>query len=292
MKQLLISSRTEVLKCLITIIWLGCWSAGALAADVDAWTFYNVSSSKAEVTRSTDSQDGHKLLIIDSSELDFENDYRTFYDLFRHEAYLIQTVAANRLRGKHLHISGFAKSTTPDFLKLEKLFYQKLVESDKEKLEKRMTSGNEDIAEKYRAWHKENQLRQRESFAEEIRRANAAADFGIWVLLHVEEEGQYEKRRVYKHIPTSAGNANQNDLWNRFNVEVSVPENCDAVSIVLWSEGLNIVEFDHIAVVEQGPSLTRPAANIYLSSFDELFDYFAQEPVIVASEFTNLSFEN
>ncbi|RBP51730.1 hypothetical protein DFR28_1021163 [Arenicella xantha] len=254
-----------------------------------------MSSSRVEVARSTDSQDGDNLLIIDSTELDFENDSSSFYDLFRHEAYLIQTIVPNKLQGKHLHISGFAKSTTPDFLKLEELFDEKVAESDREKFEMRMVNFNEDMANKYRAWYEENLLLssklQRELFAEEMRRSNAIADFGIWVFLHM-EEGQYEKRRIYKHIPTSAGHANQNDLWNRFNVEVSVPENCEAVSIVLWSKGLNIVEFDHIAVVEQGQSLAKSTANSYLSSYDELYDYFAQAPSIVVSEFTNLSFEN
>lgn len=292
---MLIYSRTEVLKCLVAILWFGCWSSDALTADLDAWAFHNVSSSRAEVARSTDSQDGDNLLIIDSTELEFENDYNSFYDLFRHEAYVIQTIVPNKLQGRHLHISGFAKSTTPNFLKLEELFDKKFAELEREKFEIRIADFNEDMISKYRAWYEENLLLssklQRESFAEEMRRSNAVADFGIWVLLHMEDD-QYEKRNIYKHIPTSAGSANQNDLWNRLNVEVSVPENCEAISIVLWSKGLNIVEFDHIAVVEQGQSLARPTAINYLSSYEELYDYFEQAPLIVPSEFTNLSFEN
>jgi len=48
-----------------------------------------------------------------------------------------------------------------------------------------------------------------------------------------------------------------NELWNRFNVEVSIPEGCKSISIVLWQHGVAITEFDHLVVSEQGDAVMR-----------------------------------
>ncbi|MBL4670711.1 MAG: hypothetical protein JKX81_00515 [Arenicella sp.] len=57
------------------------------------------------------------------------------------------------------------------------------------------------------------------------------------------------------HSRTSFGAPRLNELWNRFNVELSIPESCKSISIVLWQHGLAITEFDHLVVSEQGDAV-------------------------------------
>ena len=91
------------------------------------------------------------------------------------------------------------------------------------------------------------------------------------------------------HSPTSFGAPRLNELWNRFNVEVSIPEGCKSISIVLWQRGVAITEFDHLVVSEQGGAVVRGGSSYNFGNEKLMKKLLESNPG--TSSFSNLSFE-
>ena len=260
------------------------------AANTNAWRLQNAANSKISIVQSSQAQEGKMVLLIDGTDLVLPEDYTLSSDQFSVKGYAVQTVDAQHLKAKHFHISGFAKSSFTGFDEFKNSLKERYLKKLTSQFEAHVESMGRDLSQELREWHEETVGFQIEYFTRLIDSLHANADFGIKVLLHMKAiDGS--NPRVEQYLPTSAGSPNHNGQWNRFNIEVSIPKNCMAISIVLWSKGINIVQFDHMAMVEHGESLIKQKPDDYLSRFDDLYDYFKQSDLLVNPLFVNPSFE-
>ncbi len=94
------------------------------AASLSSWHELNLAHSEFQTLRSTNAQQGNKLLLIDGSNLEFPEIDHYYYSYFKPEGFLYQTIKADQYRGKHLHISTFLRGLSPDFSILEKQFQE------------------------------------------------------------------------------------------------------------------------------------------------------------------------
>lgn len=251
-------------------------------ASLDFWKAVDAPNVAVTVERSSDAQEGDKLLVIDGTSIDYNDEVEDI--LIQPKGLVVQTFFADHLIGKHLHISGFAKSYEPNFSLLKSQFDLKL--------QKQLESYKLVYADLYDydepSLFKDLIETSRENFYNWLSNSNSNADYGISVLLHLEGDA-VEEKIIYKHLPTSRGK-NSKFGWNRFNVEVSVPEACKALSVILWSDGINIVTFDHLAMVEQGAALESKGGERLLES-DDLFQNLKKESQVSHKKMMNLSFE-
>jgi len=92
--------------------------------------------------------------------------------------------------------------------------------------------------------------------------------------------------------PTATGNISSPQRWHRFNVEVSIPKECEKITVVFWSRGVSIAQVDHFAIVEHGDALPRRNNGAYFSHFDGLYERVLKENSQThSSRLENLSFE-
>ncbi|MFQ3243429.1 MAG: hypothetical protein ACI9SP_000047 [Arenicella sp.] len=140
------------------------------------------------------------------------------------------------------------------------------------------------LAEQAKAIYQEERL----EFVDFIQRSYDNSRYGIAIGLDMglTQRGYVD---IQWHSPTSFGAPRLNELWNRFNVAVSIPEGCKSISIVLWQYGVAITEFDHLVVLEQGDAIGRGCSGFNLGT-DKLIKKLVENN-LEASSFSNLSFE-
>ncbi|MFT6407677.1 MAG: hypothetical protein ACJAQ6_001090 [Arenicella sp.] len=189
-------------------------------------------------------------------------------------------------------ISGFARGINPNFSKMEKHFADYYEGDQQASLVSFL--GNFNASDKARASKRfkltdDQQYQQKRlEFGEFIRRSYKDSEHGIAVLLDMGRMLR-GKPDMQWHAPTPFGAPRLNQLWNRFNVEVSISENCKSISIILWQRGVSITEFDHLAVSEQGDAVDGSRANFNLDAQTLMQEIAVND--VVATRFLNLSFE-
>ena len=268
----------EITFCFSVLLVISVLFSSSVNASLEFWNVIESSNTVISVQKSGEAQEGEKILLIDGSKVEFKNGI--YKDPIQPKGYVSQTVLADDLIGKHFHISGFAKSYEPNLAVLKKRF-RELVQNESRLYKEQyadLMQGD---------WFQESMQFYQESFNDWLERSNSNADYGVFVLLHF-ADGTFQRQEVQKYVSTSRGK-NSKGRWNRFNVEVSVPDNCKALSLVLWSEGLNIVGFDDFAIVEQGRGLVLRGVKEQLS--DRIFHFFEKEPLPTHQKIMNLSFE-
>lgn len=268
----------EITFCFSVLLVISVLFSSSVNASLEFWNVIESSNTVISVQKSGEAQEGEKILLIDGSKVEFKNGI--YKDPIQPKGYVSQTVLADDLIGKHFHISGFAKSYEPNLAVLKKRF-RELVQNESRLYKEQyadLMQGD---------WFQESMQFYQESFNDWLERSNSNADYGVFVLLYF-ADGTFQRQEVQKYVSTSRGK-NSKGRWNRFNVEVSVPDNCKALSLVLWSEGLNIVGFDDFAIVEQGRGLVLRGVKEQLS--DRIFHFFEKEPLPTHQKIMNLSFE-
>lgn len=270
------------------------------------WQFHNIRHSIVDRILSPQAQDGGSLAVVDTSQLDFQENYSATYD-FRPRGFsrydysdsqpwgfLYQTFSAKEYRNKHLHISAFAKSLEPDFKALEDWYaeqYSLLIETELANLDAEVSATDNSQPQKT-LFTQGLQGRQKQAlldFTKFIRDSYEAANFEIWVVLY--RTSKIEGETIIEgYTPTSSGRNNSAKLWNRFNIEVGIPEDCYAISVVFESQGLNRLYFDHVALVEHGEKLAEARAGS-LSMSHPFVEHIKTNFKIDNTGYQNLSFE-
>lgn len=285
----------SILCGFITAVFVALTSP-AMAGSDNGWAFITEDEASYIVKSSIDAQDGEHLIMIDGTTLNYPIDY--FKETtnrrhgFRPSGYLYQTIDANPYTNKHLHISGFARSLKPDFVELEKQFSD-YYEGQQEAFLSKFLDSIKDVNKSaetayFKKEYEDGYLRESQYFKEFVRRSYKDLEYGIVVILDL-GEWYLDRRQIQVHKPTSVGAPRLNELWNRFNVEVSIPKGCKSISIVLWQQGIAISQFDHVAISEQG-SVIDTIDLITLHEFDTLIKKI-KENNNIAANFSNLSFE-
>lgn len=264
-------------------------------ASGDGWGFASSDDASYRVEKSIDAQDGEHLAVIDGTTLTFPISYqeegRYWLDPFRPSGYVYQSVEAKPYLSTHLHISGFARGVKPNFAELEKQFFDYYQGAQEVRLIKFL--GNVQEAEKSAATKRFDEYEQGRyeeklsEFQRFIHNSYNDAQYGIAVILDM--GGALGNRVIQAHGPTSAGAPRSNELWNRFNVEVGMPEACQSITIVMWQQGVAISEFDYLVVSEQGEKIGFRVSNFSLDA-KPLFDKIIESRDL-ATQFSNLSFE-
>ncbi len=259
------------------------------------WRVFDYAYTEFDTLKSEQAQDGETLAIIDGTALNFADYLEKHHYEYQPEGFLYQTIDASQYRGKHLHISAFARNIRPDFEKLENLFSEQLTE-----IQKLMGGQNKvgshspqqaSYLKKRDAWRAERHAAVTSNFSKHIRDSYAQSRYGIWVLLHM-EGGTKDQPKIRKFSPTSTGNISTPERWQRFNIEVSIPEHCHKITVVFWSWGVSKAQVDHFAIVEHGPELNRSDYGEYFSSFDRLYEkLILKDDQTAEAELRNLSFE-
>lgn len=255
------------------------------------WYFSNSIHSSFAKLGSNDAQEGRHLLEIDSGSFTFpyklESEVNGYFISPEPRGFLFQTILADGFIGKHLHISAFAKSVKPNFEEIKKSYQEWFLEEQKAALNELSNSENKEQLESLEGDQLEIELNQFERF---INQSRATSNYGVSVLLHFKED-EKGRSRVALHAPTSVGAPKGDGLWDRFNVELGVPENCQAISIVLWSKGLSIVQYDYVAIVPHGDAVSSRPYRFELYEHEDM--YQAVTPLLdgLDTRFKNLSFE-
>lgn len=262
----------------------------------DQWAFISDDLTSYRVEPSVNAQNGEHLMVIDGTVLKYPIEYQQqggyWQRPFRPSGYLYQSINAKPYISKHLHISGFARAIKPNFAELEKQFTDYYEGAEQARLSVFLNDyraadkpvATERFNEDYSGYYQEKLL----EFKEFIRTSNENSQYGIAVFLDM-GEGNWNRRDIRAHGPTSLGAQRLNELWNRFNVEVSIPKGCQSISIVLWQQGVAISEFDHLAVSEQGDAIDTNISNFRLNA-DTLVKKIIENHDLTAG-FSNLSFE-
>lgn len=281
---------------ILTATMLLASSFGAARADTqEHWLFVSNDQARYRVKASIEAQHGTKLMMIDGTELEHPIEYQkqphwqsawqnSWQSLFMPSGQLYQTIKARPYTSKHLHISGFARGIKPNFAKMEKEFSDYYEGAAKVSLDHFLNAEKTLDDEQANIEYQEK----RREFRDFIQGSYESSNYGIAVLLDMGPK-QSSRTRFRWHFPTSFGGPRLNELWNRFNVEVSIPEACESISIVLWQHGVAITEFDHLVVSEQGDGVGRGGSNFNLGT-EKLIKQLL-ETDIGATRFSNLSFE-
>jgi len=244
------------------------------------WQSFNHAYTAFDRISSNQAQDGNFIATIDGSHLDVADFGRTPLYEYQPEGYLFQTINAKSYRNKHLHISAFARNIEPDFEDLTKQFENYIVA--RYELQE---SESEDtpLPDPYAAIAS--------GFSQHIRDSYAQSGYGVWVLLHM-PYSEYGAKVIRQITPTATGNISSPQRWHRFNVEVSIPKECEKITVVFWSRGVSIAQVDHFAIVEHGDALPRRNNGAYFSHFDGLYERVLKENSQThSSRLENLSFE-
>jgi hypothetical protein len=261
------------------------------------WSFVSSDQANYRVDRSLEAQHGVQLAVIDGTELTYPIEYQKnqqqyWQRIFRPSGYIYQTIKAEPYVAKHLHISGFARGVKPNFAEMEKEFSDYHEGDQQARLAEFLGNLNvSDGAEASQRFNEEaNAIYQekRLEFVNFIQRSYENSQYGIAVVLDMGLT-QLGKVDIQWHSPTSFGAPSLNELWNRFNVEVSVPEGCKSISIVLWQHGVAITEFDHLVVSEQGDAVGRGRVGYHFGTENLIKKLL--ENKLETSSFSNLSFE-
>lgn len=280
---------------LIATLLLASSFGSVRAGTQEHWSFVSNDQASYRVTTSVEAQHGTQLMMIDGTELEHPIEYQkqphwqnswksSWQRLFMPSGHIYQTVKARPYTGKHLHISGFVRGIKPNFAKMEKKFSDYYEGAEKVSLDQFLNADKTLDDEQANIEYQEK----RREFRDFIQRSYDNSRYGISVLLDMGPI-QASSTRFRWHFPTSFGGPRLNELWNRFNVEVSVPEACESISIVLWQYGVAITEFDHLVVSEQGDAVGGGGYNFNLGA-EKLIKQLL-ETDIEATSFSNLSFE-
>ena len=292
----------------LTLVLVACLLVEqARSAQPLEWQFYNVRHSIVDQVSSPEAQDGESLAVVDTSQLNFQVSYtqdsegrsyrfsRYGYDESQPWGFLYQTFDAKKYINKHLHISTFVKSLEPDLQALESWYaeqYSLMIEAKLAKIDDEFSS-----AENYQQIKifnvQELQAQQKQAildFAVFIRESYENAYFETRVVLHRKTDTD-KSVIVEAYAPTSSGLHNSSQLWNRFNIEVGIPEDCYAISVVFESRGLNKLYFDHVALVEHGEKLADRGRVTARSMPQRFVEHIEDKPIINSDGFQNLSFE-
>lgn len=253
---------------------------------ISGWYTYKLAHSGFELKRSKDAQNGFQLAAVDNTRLEFPAEFYSFYRDFRPQGFLYQTIAAHQYRGKHLHISAFARHLAPNFGELEKWF-------DVEYAKYRQRTAQSDIETRQHLpyWWPKPSKNPAADFAAHIRDSYRNSRYEVWVLLH--RAGQYDQPvPIEVHVPTSTGSAVNAGLWHRFNVEVSVPEDCTHLTVMFNVRGVVKTEVDHFALVEHGRMLPNQRRLRSWHEFEGSYELLSASTIDAKQQLINPGFEN
>ena len=278
------------------IIGISAHSNHATSQSSDSWAFVTDDEISYQARRSIDAQNGESVLEIDGTMLSFPIEFQQKHQYWsapsRPSGYVVQTISAAPYVAKHLHISGFARGVKPNFAKLEKKFSDYYQGAQKVRLNKLLTSVSDADQDDVTEWFiEDNEGLYEEKLVEFrtfIRDSYDNSDYGIAVVLDM-GDGKYGERDLRFQGPTSTGAPRLNEFWNRFNVEVSIPQGCQSISIVLWQRGVTISQFDYLAISEQGDPIQNSGSRFYLEA-TPVYEIIAKSRDL-SRNFSNLSFE-
>jgi len=317
---------------LIAFLLLNLVALSLEAKPPKSWEFYNFMHGDSYVQRSEQAQNGSTLAVLDTTKLSFEKKeiIKTFsyltsagkrktgerietLDIWTTpEAYLFQTVNAKPYRNQHLHISAFVRGVSPDPRELVDSYEKELIEMKKEeaidnwdkktKTRPKFRDRFDDFfnAEKFI----ENIKREKQRLVKRIQESARTAKYGMWIILHfpptqlTRTYSEFEKSQIYLdnilYKPTTANLIGPKDKWHRLNFEVSIPENCEAISIIFFADGVVQAEVDHVAVVRHGEILKEPekSSSHFFELNDEFKDNIESSQKGWLDDFQNLGFEN
>ncbi len=268
----------------------------AQAEPEEMWSFVSEDQARYRLDHSLEAQHGTQLAVIDGTALTHPIEYQKkppYWQLpFNPSGFIYQTIKAEPYVAKHLHVSGFARGVKPNFAKMEKQFSDYYEANQQARLAQFLgdstLSADTEIRQRFAELEKAIYKEERLEFVDFIQRSYENSRYGIAVVLHMglTQRGNAD---IQWHSPTSFGAPRLNELWNRFNVEVSIPEGCKSISIVLWQNGVAITEFDHLVVSEQGDAIGSGRSGFNFGT-DKLIKKLVENN-IEASSFSNLSFE-
>lgn len=294
-------------SCLIIFILLNLILVSSQAEPPNSWQLFNFRHSDAYAKSSKHAQNGNKLAVLDTTRLSFikkdvlvrvrvpnsldiENKYtnktKKVLDIWNSpKAYLFQTFNASKFHKQHLHISAFVRGLKPNTEQLNELFDEKYTQVKKQEIIERWLGRAEKKPEYINQFTKyfnaqsflDGIERDKKRFSEHIEDSINTAEYGMWVVLHLQPKYTNKTSKSlhhYRYIPTTANLIGPEEKWHRLNVEVSIPENCEAISIVFFADGLMKTEIDHVVIVPHGEQLEKNNGNLF-SSFQEVFKDYA-----------------